>query len=350
MKLIKNTKRLVSKPNYGKSPLLLKIKNRIRNEIANRISNTWLQFRFYVSYWNYKFNKRVTKVNFNSHFLTQQPDIGAGIGHQLANWNSGFYFAQIFGVNFAHSEFSSSKWESFLDFGVNEVKAKDLLLDRNFKKVRLPRFDSDNVDQIELVKKIVKSYNGQPVLFLTEINQGYVNQFETHEFLANKFFNASARKSEVLKFEKDTFSIAIHIRRRMAVETDDMFRNRGLENSYFKEVLDKVLTIVGDTKKYKIYLFSQGAVEDFPEFKSLQNLEFCLEMNPYDSFSHMCKADLLISSKSSFSYKPALISKGIKICPNSFWHNYPKSPDYIMADDLGNFDINHLSNQLNLIN
>jgi hypothetical protein len=340
----------INKPNYGKTPLLVKIKNRLRNEIANRISNTWFQFRFYISYWNFKCRKSVQKGNENLHFLTQFPDSGAGIGHQLANWNSGFYFAHKFGVNFAHSEFSSSRWDSFLGFGENEVKAKDLLGVRGFRKVRLPRFDSENEEQIELVKNIINSYNGHLVLFLMEINQGYLNQFETHTLLSNKFFNASSRKGDNLKFEIDTLSIAIHIRRRMLVETDEMFRNRGLENSYFKEVLQKVLVVIGNSKNYKIYLFSQGDIDEFPEFKGIENLEFCLDMNPYDSFSHMCKANLLISSKSSFSYKPALISKGIKICPNSFWHNYPKSPDYIMADDLGNFDINHLSNQLNLIN
>ena len=113
---------------------------------------------------------------------------------------------------------------------------------------------------------------------------------------------------------------------------------RWQDNSYFKNVLNNVLSTIKKNQECKIYLFSQGNIEDFSEFKNIRNLVFCLDMNPYDSFIHMCYADILITSKSSFSYKPALISKGIKICPCNFWHKYPNEIDFILADDIGNFN------------
>lgn len=69
-------------------------------------------------------------------------------------------------------------------------------------------------------------------------------------------------------------------------------------------------------------------------------------MNPYDSFAHMARADLLIASKSSFSYKPALISRGVKICPASFWHGYPDGNGFVLADDQGRFDTQALCDLL----
>jgi hypothetical protein len=48
-------------------------------------------------------------------------------------------------------------------------------------------------------------------------------------------------------------------------------------------------------------------------------------------------ADLLITSKSSFSYKPALLSKGLKVCPKDFWHGYPDTSDWILVDEKGSF-------------
>jgi hypothetical protein len=351
MALFKKIPNFDFRPKYRKVTLGLKIKNRLKNELANRISNTWLQFRVYASYWHYKFNKCVNVENQNLHYLTQAPDIGAGIGHQLANWNCGFYFARKFGVKFAHSEFSSPMWDSFLGFGESEIKTIDLLLNRKFKKVHLPRFDCDNAEQVELVENIIKSYNGKRILFFMEINQGYKNQFETYLILKNKFFNSTARKFDILKFESDKLSIAIHIRRGdINVKTkNENLKMRWQDNTYFKKVLNDVLSVINKNKEYKIYLFSQGTQEDFPEFRDEVNLEFCLNMNTFDSFAQLCKADLLISSKSSFSYKPALISNGIKICPKNFWHNYPQTQDYILVDDLGNFDLNQLSNQLNLV-
>jgi hypothetical protein len=56
----------------------------------------------------------------------------------------------------------------------------------------------------------------------------------------------------------------------------------------------------------------------------------------------MVYADLLITSKSSFSYKPALLNKGIKLCPKKFWHDYPSMEDWVLADENGNFDLKKL--------
>jgi hypothetical protein len=119
---------------------------------------------------------------------------------------------------------------------------------------------------------------------------------------------------------------------------------RWLDNEYFERVLATVVEHIPSHKPYAIYLFSQGCEQDFPEFNKFNNLHFCLDMNAQDSFLHMVYADLLITSKSSFSYKPALFSNGIKICPKNFWHGYPRTNDWILSDDHGVFNVNQLRN------
>ena len=96
-----------------------------------------------------------------------------------------------------------------------------------------------------------------------------------------------------------------------------------------------LVNCIKNNKEKHIYFFSQGIPEDYPEFKVFENLHWCLDMNAQESFLHMVYADLLITSKSSFSYKPALLSKGIKVCPTNFWHSYPKTHDWILFDDEG---------------
>jgi hypothetical protein len=58
-------------------------------------------------------------------------------------------------------------------------------------------------------------------------------------------------------------------------------------------------------------------------------------MDAQNCFLHMIYADLFITSKSSFSYKSALISNGIKVCPKEFWHGYPKAKDWILSENDG---------------
>ena len=42
-------------------------------------------------------------------YLTEVVSYGAGIGHQLANWIAGYWFARLFGIKYAYSPFTYSK-------------------------------------------------------------------------------------------------------------------------------------------------------------------------------------------------------------------------------------------------
>ena len=337
-------------PNYGHLSFKEKVFRNLRDRFVLAIFNTPFQFGIYCSYWHYKLNSNniINTINQNI-YLTQKPDYGAGIGHQMADWNTAYFFSNYFNLKFAHTPFSSEKWESFLGFGKDEILAKDLFNNNKFKKVRLPKFDSTIPSQVHTISEIINSYKRDNILFLFESNQGYMKQFESYKSLSQKFFNSNARTFDKLIFPKDSFNISIHIRKRMKIETDLQWSDRGLDDEYFVNILETVLKNLKEHQKIDIFLFSQGAIDDFKRFSHFPNLHYCLEMNPYDSFLHMVKADLLISCKSSFSYKPALISKGIKICPNSFWHSYPNSEDFILADNQGVFDTNKLITQLNLL-
>ncbi|WP_295674675.1 hypothetical protein [uncultured Mucilaginibacter sp.] len=337
-------------PMYEKELKREKLKRKINSFILGKIAGTPLQFRLYRSYWHYKLNGNKKEINTefkSTHFLTQKPNYGAGIGHQLANWNSGLYFSNLFKVRFAHFPFSTAKWENFLGFGEGELLAPLFFKDKRFKVVRLPRFNSLKTDEINLIRDIINSYERPFLLFLLEIDQGYVSQCDTHQLLSDKFFKAKARKNDKLIFSPDKFNIAIHIRRRMNIGTDAIWKERLMGNDYYSTILTKVLATLNQNQLVGLYLFSQGNINDFPEFNEFEHVHYCLDMGPEDSVLHMINADLLISSKSSFSYKPALISKNIQICPSSFWHYYPSLSNYILADDEGNFNSEQLFEQLN---
>ena len=56
-------------------------------------------------------------------------------------------------------------------------------------------------------------------------------------------------------------------------------------------------------------------------------------MTAQDTFWHLTQADILLISKSSFSYKPALLSAGIVVAPKNFWHGYPNLRRWIIVDE-----------------
>lgn len=270
------------------SVFIEKLQNRLKFKLVKYIRNTPLYPFIYRSYWHFLFTSRKFKSGGFSYY-TAQPNKGAGIGHQMANWIAGYWFAREFELKFAHIPFSNEKWESFLDFGKDEILMTDLLK-KGYKKVRLPLFDEFNEAEVALNKKIIASYSNRNVIFIAEQDQFYRDQFGVMEAIKEKFHNASARKNDKLIYNKKSFNIAIHVRRGDIVigqkNQNPNLLPRWQGNDYFEKVLSQVIKNVKTDKPIAIYLFSQGEKKDFPEFEKFENLHFCLDMNAQHSFTH----------------------------------------------------------------
>jgi hypothetical protein len=320
--------------------LIAKIKNRVWREIVVFSRNKFYYSAMYSCWWYSLFHKSDFMALPNS-YLTAVPNSGAGIGHQMANWIAGLWFSRDFRLHHAHIKFPSSKWEGFLGFGDGKDSLDFLLKERGFQKVLLPLFDEFNKKEVDQIRKIIASYHNKNIVFVLEQDQFYRDQFGVIDEIQNKFYSAEARKNDQLRYSCENYNIAIHVRRGDIV-VGQTSRNSNLlmrwqDGEYFKIVLRTVLNSIKTEKKIRVYLFSQGIREEFSDFEEFDNLEYCLEFGAQESFLHMVFADLLITSKSSFSYKPALLSKGIKICPQNFWHGYPDNIKWITVDESGIF-------------
>lgn len=319
--------------------IISKIRRKVWSIIVQKLRGKVVYPFLYRSYWHYLLNPNVRTQSQDYPFLTARPNPDAGIGHQLANWISGYWWSSHFSLHFAHVPFSNPMWDFFLGFGENEVKLSDLLK-FGYKRVRLPLFSEFNSEEMKMVQGIIRSYGNSKVVFVCELDQFYKAQFQVSSNIQEKFFSSPARKDDKLIFNKENFNIAIHVRRG-DIAIGQINKNPNLlmrwqNNDYFVNTLRNTLSSLETKKQIFIYIFSQGEDNDFEEFKEFPNLVLCLKMNAIDSFLHMVNADVLITSKSSFSYKPALLNKGIKICPNNFWHYYPDTSDWILADEEGN--------------
>ena len=319
-----------------------KIKRKLWRKLVSNLRNVFFYPFIYRSYWHYLLHKNKSIVN-NTCYYAARPNQGAGIGHQMANWIAGLWYARQFGLHFAYLPFSTKQWDEFLGFGEGEKSVEELKKE-GYKIRKLPLFDENNEKEVELNVSIIRSYAGERVVFIAEQDQFYKDQYGVIDDLKRKFYSASARKNDHLIYSKDYFNIAIHVRRGdiMADPANPNLTMRYLSNDYFEKVLKQVVNNIQTSKPIHIYFFSQGKPEDYPEFSTFQNLHWCLDMNAQDSFLHFVYADLLITSKSSFSYKPALLNNGIKVCPRNFWHGYPNSEDWILCENDGSFDIEKL--------
>ena len=323
-----------------------KIQHKLWSKVVKYSRNTAIYPYIYRSYWHYLFHNKATKGNTTCYY-SARPNPGAGIGHQMANWIAGYWFARQLNLKFAHIPFSTKQWDDFLGFGYGETQATDLKK-QGYKIRKLPLFNEKNDKEVRLNKLIIQSYAGEHVVFVAEQDQFYRNQFGVMADIQKKFYNAPARQNDRLIYSPDNFNIAIHVRRGdiMADPTNPNLAMRYLSNDYFEKVLRQVVENIKTEKPLHIYFFSQGKPEDYPEFANYPNLHWCLDMDAQSSFLHFVYADLLITSKSSFSYKPALLNKGIKVCPKNFWHGYPNSNEWILVENDGSFDITLLNDIL----
>ena len=319
-----------------------KIQRKLWAEVVRYSQNKRFYPYIYRSFWHYLLNNKRNSIHNSSCYYTARPNPGAGIGHQIANWIAGFWYAKQFQLKFAHIPFSTSQWENFLGFGIGE-KTIEELKKQGYIIRKLPLFNEHNNAEINLNLKIIQSYAGKKVIFIAEQDQFYQDQYGVIDDIKRKFYNSPARKKDHLIYSPQNFNIAIHVRRGDIMDnpSNPNLTMRYLSNDYFEKILNQVLKKIQTSKNIHIYFFSQGKPEDYPEFTHYPNLHWCMNMNAQDSFLHLVYADLLITSKSSFSYKPALLNNGIKVCPRNFWHGYPDSKDWILCENDGTIDFKY---------
>lgn len=300
----------------------------------------WINI-FYASY-RHRNKRPCQEADRQSVYITQIPNEGAGIGHQIANYNGGLHYAMLFGIPYAYPGFKNKEWDKFLGFGENEISIADLKKD-GYRIRKIPYFN-ESEESLSLIRQIIQSYAGEKVILSVELDQFYQRQYEVIPHIKKKFEEAKARKEDQLIYRKDRVSMAVHIRRGDIVEGqvsgNISLTKRWLTKEYFENIIKQVAAIIGD--KLDIYLFSQGTNDDYRSFEQYGKVYYCFDMSDKDSFLHMVRADILVISKSSFSYKPALLADGIRICPPDFWHGYPEDEKWIVATEDGRINENSI--------
>ena len=295
-----------------------------------------------IFYASYRHRNKQPGKTYMIQYMTQQPNFGAGFGHGLDVWRAGVINAKALGLEYAYTPMVTDEWDRALGLGEKEESCEKLI-NQGYRVVKLPYYDMRDKMSRELIEKIIRSYRVEKVIFLNEFEQDSApkDMDAGNAFMRKKFFEAAARKEDKLIYDKKKLNVAVHIRRGDVSEGmkagDESMRKRWLDESYYVKVIESIEEQLKDKEKEAVfYIFSEGDVDDFPELKKLERVKFCLDMPAVESFVHMCRADLLVTGLSSFSYDPGLINPVKKIAPKKFWNPYPKNGEWIFADENGN--------------
>ena len=118
-----------------------------------------------------------------------------------------------------------------------------------------------------------------------------------------------SNKNRLLMYDKNKTSIAIHIR--VWNDCDDSFEYNNYVNNNtvrFNYTADKYIDLIKRLQNkypnYDIHIFSQLKYFDinYSKLRELHYVHFHLEMDPIETFHHLCKADVLVLGLSSFSH------------------------------------------------
>lgn len=128
-------------------------------------------------------------------------------------------------------------------------------------------------------------------------------------------------------YKNDKLNVAVHIRSTNKQDIIlDNFRVCPL-NHYFNIMESIRNKYKNSNKRVLFHIYSQNNMNDYKNYNH-SDICFHLNENIFDSFIGLVAADILVTSKSSFSYVAAILSDG-EIYYTKFWH--PPSKNWIVC-------------------
>jgi hypothetical protein len=149
------------------------------------------------------------------------------------------------------------------------------------------------------------SYTPQVIIYNFELHMNRLLNSESLIKLKTNFWKNKNRNI----FNNDAFNIAIHIRSTNLHDiTLESVRSTPLR--YYFNVIERIKRNVISSKQIIFHIYSQNDISDYDEFDK-EGVCFHLNENISDTFIGLVAADILVTSKSAFSYSAAILSDGI---------------------------------------
>jgi hypothetical protein len=253
------------------------------------------------------------------YLTTKYMKLGDGAGSQIQRRLSIWAYCKLNNLEYVHTPFFKTEhnyekdesfeanWEKFFNMSHDELKLGDV--------------DSSHLSYVDSMNKYFDE--NSPDLY-----DSVRDEFRKKYFMTKK---------PKLVFDENVTNIAVHIRRGDLMTVHPKTRRRRFtSDEYFISVMTKLNEELSGNCKFYIYTQTpkikgetqrQNNKTDgdlFANYRnSNMNIELIIDGCPFSDFHHLISADVLITSKSSFSFVPELFSTN-RVVYNRFWHE-PKS-------------------------
>jgi hypothetical protein len=175
----------------------------------------------------------------------------------------------------------------------------------------------DNYDKTQIKQyKLVETYG------LVESKRDEIFKSESFLKLKEIFY-----KGKQTPFSHDFINISVHIRRPNS--RDDRIYGTDTPNSYYLDIINTIRNNKYN-KPLKIHIYSQGDIRNFSEFISDDTI-FHLDESIQDTFLGLVYADILVTSRSSFSYTAGLLTKANTVY-FQYWRHHPPLSWWVCKD------------------
>jgi len=297
-----------------------------------------------------------------------------GVGAQLHRIYGIYAVSRLLGVSYLHSPLLDVGYQGLSALQANAADPdfhrsfnelldipSDIVPAGDLQTIRLPNIGLTVANQ--LVARTERGSAGKATLLRLTTPHGIADRFPDCYEVCKQLspFSSSRRGGEPLR-------VALHVRRgeQVVVESD-----RLLPNMYYLNVARRVVAALDALKlDFRIELWTEVPTTEFvvglqhhgingrlneprvvrpemyelAEFDLLPNLVHCLNGRAIDCLRGLATADILIMSRSSFSYVAAILNRNGIIFYHPFWHSPPSS--WITADPDGRFDDSRLGSAL----
>ena len=254
-----------------------------------------------------------------------------GMGAQVQAIYSAMLYANAVGVKYCHTPIHSvehnynntenfnTQVEDFYSLSLGEQNADDFYTSST--TIYLDNFSWRTI--VDTAKYLLGI--GNSFLFVKSHFHNYAN-LHTHQFtdikarLRNKYYHNKQQTNH----NNEILQVIFHVRRGDVSATAN--NERFTSNS---EIYDKIIALREMLDKqqlsYSISIYSQGNKNDFDNLDTVAQLH--LNGDVFSDFSDLVNADILVTSKSAYSYAAAILSNAI-IIYEPFYHK--KLPDWIL--------------------
>lgn len=265
-------------------------------------------------------NRRTT-INISGHKdcnFIKNSHYADGMGMQFFRRFSVWTYCKLYQKEYVHLPFQELEHnydsnpdfekivDNFFNLGYNELSLQDVANEKVCEYQCLRDYFDDG--KVDLYNEVLDEYK-------------------------EKYF---ATEKPQLKYNKSKTNVAVHVRRGDIVDRKHRFRRRGSSNQYYLNLMKQINK---DYDNCKFYIFSQnkshkrgkqdksikGNITAFSDFlETDMDVKLILDDCPFSDFHHITMSDVIIMSKSAFSYVPGLLSNARILYNKDFWFK-PKS-------------------------